>query len=214
MPSQKCSSHQFSKVVHSCQTLMPSTMMGPTTLVAVAIAHIVAVAVAVARQPPLSPLPSPCRPCPLHHLLPSLLPPSPLLPLSLLFLLPTTLVAVTIAIAHVLTIAVPIAIVTIACLPPLFPSPSMLHTTLVADAITLAALAISLFIAHHLCHHCHLPHHCCCCCNCHCCCCLPTTLIVIALAAVTIAFFVTHHPCCRCHCPLCHPPPLLPSPSP
>ncbi len=94
MPSQKCTSCRFFKNVCRCQNPLPMTMMGPTTLVAIAIAHVAAVA--ATRPPPLSQLPLPCRPHP--------------------FLLPATLIAIAIALAA-------LAIALFCCPPPLLPLP-------------------------------------------------------------------------------------------
>jgi hypothetical protein len=140
-----------------------------------------------AHRAPLSPLPLPCRPCPLRCPPPSS--PSPLpLPLLLLpFSSPSSLIVVTIAHVGTVTIAIAIALVANARPPPLLPLPSLLsplpsllHATLIANATALATLALP--VARHplRCHH--RP---CRPCNLHCCphhrahalvipCCLPS----------------------------------------
>jgi hypothetical protein len=116
---------------------------------------------------------------------------------------------------HLPATLVPVAI----ALPPL---PSLLPSTLFAVSIAPSTFTIALFVARHPhCHHhcprcCRRRHHCTAC-HCHC---LPATLVAIALAAIAIALFDTRHPHCQrhlpvcCLCPLCHPPPLSPSPLP
>ncbi len=161
-----------------------------------------------------------------HCRQPSLPLPLPMLPLHLPSLLPASFVAV--AIAHVDAIAV-------ACLPPLLPSllpwlplPSLLHDTFVA--ITLAAIAITLFVVRHPhCshHHPYHPHplHCCphhpphaliiCLCLlswlCGCWCSLAShrpPLMLLLLVDFYFFIWLLSNPLlplfCRCHCQCCH----------
>ncbi len=186
-----CSCHHFHcPLCHSPPSLpMPLPSLLPLLLLArhpSCGCHCPLVAIAIACPPTLSP---------------TLL---SLLPLPLPSLSPTHLAAVTIA--HIVAVAVTIALAAVACPPPslpllmpLLPLPSSLHATIVANGMALSALA--LFVSHHL-HHCH--HHPCCP-HPHCCCHhnLPHALVIYCCLPLWLF---------GCQCPLVshHPPLMLP----